>query len=199
MYYWINEGRVTGEWFSYFSFDWFCGMIDYMDAFAYCHSAREQQTESQTWLLDWINEGRVTGEWFNYFSFDWFYGMIVELRKGEKNTPRVYSKAVVFVAEGEHPNLKPRMGIFPARARRAVFIKAGLRVWSKNHDFQSSRPLVSEGLLKKWGFFRRERRFSLRQGLGFGAKIMIFQSSRPLVSEGLLKNGDFLGAKIGFH
>ena len=54
--------------------------------------------------------------------------MIVELRKGEKNTPRVYPKAVVFVAGGEHPNLKPRMGNFPARARKAVFIKAGLWV-----------------------------------------------------------------------
>ena len=47
-----------------------------------------------------------------------------------------------------------KMGIFPART--AVFIKAGLRVWSR------------------WGFFRREMGFSLKQGLGSRAQNIIF-------------------------
>ena len=42
-----------------------------------------------------------------------------------------------------------KMGIHPAR--KVVFMKAGLRVWSE------------------WAFFGRERWFSLRQGLGFEA------------------------------
>ena len=49
-----------------------------------------------------------------------------------------------------------KMGIHPAR--KVVFMKAGLRVWSE------------------WAFFGRERWFSLRQGLGFEAKIMIFKA-----------------------
>ena len=47
-----------------------------------------------------------------------------------------------------------QMGIYPAQ--KMVFIKAGLRVWSR------------------WGFFRREKGFSVRQGLRIRAQNIIF-------------------------
>ena len=62
-----------------------------------------------------------------------------------------------------------KMGIFSAR--KAVFIKAGLRVSSKNHDFQSSRPFVSEGLLKKMGIFPARKAVFIKAGLRVWSKI----------------------------
>ena len=81
-----------------------------------------------------------------------------------------------------------KMAISPAR--KAVFLKAGLKVSSKKsmiffkllafgfrRTFEKIRHFsgVKTGFIKAglrvWSiFFRRERRFLLRQGLGFGVK-----------------------------